>query len=270
MVSDGERFRFRPKKNIIDQIIEDKRSLISRYIDDHADQFGEKLLQRYETYQTQIYENPEFRKELEMEIGGFLLDMKEVIANDEKTRRLLEQVEGGHFELPEDDDETTSASVSTTASTSASVSTTASTSASASASTTSSSSSSTTTSASASSSALTSASSSTTTSASSSTSTPASVSKSASSSTSTSSSTPTSIETSVLQSEIKSIVENLEQQPLKRPTCSCHKIPGINCVHDIFPDTTHDITSPVNLPHLAFGPWTHTTTSRSIIKTSLN
>ena len=101
-IEDEGRFRYRPKKTIIDQVIEDKRSLINLYIEQHADQIGEKLLQRYETYQAQIDENPEFRKQLEMEIGGFLLDMKEVIANDEKTRRLLEQVEGGHFDLSED------------------------------------------------------------------------------------------------------------------------------------------------------------------------
>ena len=39
-------------------------------------------------------------------------------------------------------------------------------------------------------------------------------------------------------------VENLKkEQPPKRPICSCHKITGINCVHDTFPNTTHDITS---------------------------
>ena len=75
------------------------------YIEEHGDQIGEKLLHRYEVYQNQIDEDPEFRKELEMEIGGFLLDMKEVIANDEKTRLLLEQVEGGHFDLPDETEE---------------------------------------------------------------------------------------------------------------------------------------------------------------------
>ena len=57
-------------------------------------------MRKYEEYQNQIDGDPEFRKNLEMEIGGLLLDMKTVIANDEKTRLLLEQVNEGHFELP--------------------------------------------------------------------------------------------------------------------------------------------------------------------------
>ena len=197
--------------------------------------------------------------------------MSDDIETDEWSQQLIQDLQtlndGVHPVLDQ-------ASVPASASASASTSDQTQSSAPAPASSSASASSSAPASSSASASASTTASSSTTTSASSSTSTSASSSTStstpASSSASTSTSTSTSTEVSVLQSEIKSIVENLEQQPLKRPTCSCHKIPGINCVHDIFPDTTHDITSPVNLPHLAFGPWTHTTTSRSIIKTSLN
>lgn len=79
--------------------IENKRSILNQYIDDNGDQLGEKVLNKYEKYQDQIDENSDFRKELEVEIGGLLLDMKSVIANDEKTRKLLEKVNDGHYEL---------------------------------------------------------------------------------------------------------------------------------------------------------------------------
>lgn len=99
MVSDGNRFSFRPKKTIIDQIIEDKRSILNHYIDENGDQLGEKVLAKYERYQNQIDDDSEFRKNLELEIGGLLLDMKAVIANDEKTRLLLDKVTEGEFEI---------------------------------------------------------------------------------------------------------------------------------------------------------------------------
>ena len=99
LVSDGTTFKYRPKKTIIDQIIEDKRSLLNHYVDYNGDQLGGKVLSKYEKYQNQIDENSEFRKELELEIGGLLLDMKSVIANDEKTRVLLDKVNEGQFEI---------------------------------------------------------------------------------------------------------------------------------------------------------------------------
>lgn len=99
MVSNGKMFEYKPKKTIIDQIIEDKRSILNQYIDDNGEMLGEKVLQKYEKYQDQIDENHEFRKNLEIEIGGLLLNMKSVIANDEKTRRLLDKINEGDFEL---------------------------------------------------------------------------------------------------------------------------------------------------------------------------
>jgi len=100
MVSDGQTFRHHSKKTIIDQIIEDKRSILNQYVDENGEQLGEKVLKKYEKYQDRIDDDPEFRKNLEIEIGGLLLDMKSVIANDEKTRRLLDKVDAGQFELP--------------------------------------------------------------------------------------------------------------------------------------------------------------------------
>jgi hypothetical protein len=60
---------------------------------------GEKVLRKYERYQDELDSNSQFRKDLELEIGGFLLDMKTVIANDDKTRKLLDKVIDGDFEL---------------------------------------------------------------------------------------------------------------------------------------------------------------------------
>ena len=58
--------------------------------------------------------DPKFREELELEIGGILLNMKSVIADDEKTRRLLEKVEAGEFDLPEEETSVTSTSAAPT------------------------------------------------------------------------------------------------------------------------------------------------------------
>jgi len=99
MVSDGKEFKYEAKKRIIDQIIEDKRSILNQYIDDNGEKIAEKVLAKYEKYQNQIDENSEFRKNLEVEIGGLLLNMKAVIANDEKTRTLLDKVTEGKYEL---------------------------------------------------------------------------------------------------------------------------------------------------------------------------
>ena len=103
LVSDGESFRNRPKKTVIDQIIEDKRVMLNTYVEANDEQLGEQILNKYEEYQNKLDSDPTFRRNLEMEIGGLLLDMKAIIADDEKTRRLLKKVDEGNFELdPED------------------------------------------------------------------------------------------------------------------------------------------------------------------------
>jgi len=99
LVSDGETFKYKPKKTVIDQIIESKRSILNSYVDNNGDQLGEKVLRKYEKYQERLDDDTEFRKSLELEIGGLLLDMKSVIADDEKTSRLLDKVNEGQFEL---------------------------------------------------------------------------------------------------------------------------------------------------------------------------
>ena len=88
---------------MIDQIIDEKRSIINNYIDNNGDQLGEKVLKKYEKYQERLDDNNEFHKDLELEIGALLLNMRSVIAKDEKTRMLLDKVDEGDFELHADD-----------------------------------------------------------------------------------------------------------------------------------------------------------------------
>ena len=100
MISDGKVFKHQPK-NVIDQIIESKRLILREYVDTNGDQLGEKVLQKYERYTDLLDEDVEFRKNLELEIGGMLLDMKAIIANDEKTRQLLDKVNDGDLDYVE-------------------------------------------------------------------------------------------------------------------------------------------------------------------------
>jgi len=92
LVSDGKNFIFRPKNTVIDEIIEEKRYLINSYIDDNGDKLGKNILDKYDKYQNLLDENDEFRKNMEIEIGAMLLNMKSVIANDDKLRKLIEKV----------------------------------------------------------------------------------------------------------------------------------------------------------------------------------
>lgn len=98
-VHDGKSFSNKPKKTVIDQIIEDKRTILNEYVDSNEDQLGKQVLAKYEKYQDKLDSDQAFRRNLELEIGGLLLDMKLIIANDEKTRKLLRKVDEGNFEL---------------------------------------------------------------------------------------------------------------------------------------------------------------------------
>lgn len=106
-VSNGKEFKRKPKKTIIDQIIEDKRSLLNSYVDENGDKLGKKILDKYERYQDLLDSNDEFKKSLELEIGGILLDMKTVIANDDKIRKSQVKENITDFNLlPEKSEET--------------------------------------------------------------------------------------------------------------------------------------------------------------------
>lgn len=93
LVSDGKTFEYKSKKAIIDQIIEDKRSIINDYVDKNGEQLGKKVLDKYNRYCDRLDDDPAVREDLEVEISAMLLNMKSVIANDEKTRKLLSKVD---------------------------------------------------------------------------------------------------------------------------------------------------------------------------------
>jgi hypothetical protein len=106
MVSDGKSFEYKPKKTIIDQIIEDKRSILEQYVEDNEEKLGGNVLAKYERYRNKLDEkDSKLREELEVEIASMLLNMKSVIANDEKTRKLLVKVDQGQFELTDNIDD---------------------------------------------------------------------------------------------------------------------------------------------------------------------
>lgn len=99
LVSDGKTFRNKPKKTVIDELIEHKREILNSYFDKNEDNLGKNVVEKYMKYQELLDSDKEVRRALALEIGGLLLDMKEIIANDDKTRQMLKKVEEGHFEL---------------------------------------------------------------------------------------------------------------------------------------------------------------------------
>lgn len=99
MVSDGKKFEYKSKKEIIEQIIEDKRSILNQYVNDYGERLGEKVLEKYARYCDNLDGDPEIREDLEVEISAMLLNMKSVIANDEKTRKLLSKVDDTEGDL---------------------------------------------------------------------------------------------------------------------------------------------------------------------------
>jgi hypothetical protein len=88
MISDGETFRYKPKKTFIDQIIKDKRAILNAYVNDNRGQLETKVIEDYERYHSSIDDDPSFRKDVEMEIIASLLDMKLVVLDDQKHRNL--------------------------------------------------------------------------------------------------------------------------------------------------------------------------------------
>ena len=90
-ISNGESFVHAPKKMVIEQIIEDNRESISRYLETHIDQLGHHLHDRYEDYQDSLDTNKDgMRKDLQKQIESLLLDMKDVVERDKKEQRILD------------------------------------------------------------------------------------------------------------------------------------------------------------------------------------
>ena len=76
MVSNGRNFNYVPKKTVVDQIIEDMRVILNKYVDEHGDKLSNRVLKAHERYQDDLDDNPELRKELEVEICSLLLNMR--------------------------------------------------------------------------------------------------------------------------------------------------------------------------------------------------
>jgi hypothetical protein len=87
-VSNGEKYIHDTKKNIITQLIENKRSILQQYYEDNCDNYGQKILRSYDVY-TQRLDDEENQKNLENEIICMLLNVSEVIGSDEWSKKLL-------------------------------------------------------------------------------------------------------------------------------------------------------------------------------------
>ena len=91
-ISDGKKYVFAPKKQVISQLIENKKSLLQEYVDKNGDKYGEKILKRYYRYIDLLDEDPETIKDLETEITCMLLNLSEIIASDDWSQNLLEDL----------------------------------------------------------------------------------------------------------------------------------------------------------------------------------
>ena len=62
---------------------------MNKYIDEHGENIGERILKCYERYQDNLDENPDTKEELEQEITCLLLNMKGAIEQNERDKKLL-------------------------------------------------------------------------------------------------------------------------------------------------------------------------------------
>jgi hypothetical protein len=92
-ISDGNKYVHAPKKKIIMELIDNKREILKKYIDDNHDRYGEKLLKIYERYINYLDDNEdEAFKELEVEIVCMLLNVSDVIGSDDWSKKLLDDL----------------------------------------------------------------------------------------------------------------------------------------------------------------------------------
>lgn len=97
LVSNGEQFVFKTKKKTIQELIDGKQDMLTKYVDKGGNALGEELLHKYRTYIEEPPEDDE-QKELEDEITCLLLNMKRVIENSaqdkENLSKLRNSIEG--------------------------------------------------------------------------------------------------------------------------------------------------------------------------------
>jgi hypothetical protein len=88
-VSDGKKYVYVPKKTTITQLIENKREILQRYIDENGDKYGEKILRKYQNYSDFLDGDKEAQRDLETEIICMLLNVSDVIGSEDWSKKLL-------------------------------------------------------------------------------------------------------------------------------------------------------------------------------------
>jgi len=91
-VSDGKEYIFASRKQIIDDLIQNKRDILQEYVDQNGERYGEKILKRYENYLEALDTKKDVQKELEIDIIVMLLNMSKIICSDEWSRKLLDNL----------------------------------------------------------------------------------------------------------------------------------------------------------------------------------
>lgn len=95
-VSDGHRYIYHTKQRIIDELIENKRHILQKYIDETGDAHSKRILDRYQKYVDELDDEGETLRLLQEEVICMLLNVSEVIGSDEWSRRLLDDLKSSH------------------------------------------------------------------------------------------------------------------------------------------------------------------------------
>jgi hypothetical protein len=91
-ISDGTRYKIVPKSTIVDDLTENKRSILQEYIDLHGYKYSEKIRERYQRYVDELDDEGDAKKDLDIAVIGMILDISSVIGSDEWSKRLLKNL----------------------------------------------------------------------------------------------------------------------------------------------------------------------------------
>jgi len=91
-VSDGHKYIYAPKKSVIAQLIENKREILQKYVDNNGDKYGEKILKKYQNYIDFLDDDKDAQKDLEIDIICMLLNVSNIIGSDDWSINLLENL----------------------------------------------------------------------------------------------------------------------------------------------------------------------------------
>lgn len=75
--SDGSKFISVDKDTLIEEMVEGKRALLLQYIGDYGEQLGTKAIDKFNRYQDLIDTDKNFKKQVEHDVCGVLLDIGE-------------------------------------------------------------------------------------------------------------------------------------------------------------------------------------------------